>query len=79
MNIPPPSCSRQFVHTLAPIAVAYVIAHYFSLLAFQGQAMAFLSSDPLGDGSDLFGTASSTIDYNVVSAQGIWYVQVGAW
>ena len=40
--------------------------------------MAFLASDPLGDGSDLFGTASSTIDYNVVSAQGIWYVQVGA-
>ena len=75
---PTAQLSRQFVHTLAPIAVAYVIAHYFSLLAFQGQAMAFLSSDPLGDGSDLFGTASSTIDYNVVSAQGIWYVQVGA-
>jgi hypothetical protein len=75
---PTSELSRQFVHTLAPIAVAYVIAHYFSLLAFQGQAMAFLASDPLGDGSDLFGTASSTIDYNVVSAQGIWYVQVGA-
>ncbi len=70
--------SRQFVHTLAPIAVAYIVAHYFSLLAFQGQAMAFLSSDPLGHGSNLFGTASVTIDYNVVSAQGIWYVQVGA-
>jgi hypothetical protein len=75
---PTAELSRQFVHTLAPIAVAYVAAHYFSLLAFQGQAMAFLSSDPLGDGSNLFGTASSTIDYNVISAQGIWYVQVGA-
>jgi hypothetical protein len=70
--------SRRFVHTLAPIAVAYVVAHYFSLLAFQGQAMAFLSSDPLGHGSDLLGTASATIDYNVVSAKGIWYVQVAA-
>jgi hypothetical protein len=75
---PTSQLSRQFIHTLAPIAVAYVIAHYFSLLAFQGQAMAFLSSDPLGDGSNLLGTASATIDYNVVSAQGIWYVQVGA-
>jgi hypothetical protein len=75
---PTSELSRQFVHTLAPIAVAYVLAHYFSLLAFQGQAMAFLSSDPLGDGSNLFGTATATIDYNVVSAQGIWYVQVGA-
>ena len=40
-----------------PIALAYVAAHYFTLLLFQGQAMAFLASDPLGDGSDLFGTA----------------------
>jgi len=75
---PTSELARQFVHTLTPIAVAYVIAHYFSLLAFQGQAMAFLSSDPLGHGSNLFGTASATIDYNIVSAQGIWYVQVGA-
>jgi hypothetical protein len=75
---PTSELARQFVHTLTPIAVAYVTAHYFSLLAFQGQAMAFLSSDPLGDGSNLFGTATATIDYNVVSAQGIWYVQVGA-
>ena len=75
---PTSELARQFVHTLTPIAVAYILAHYFSLLAFQGQAMAFLSSDPLGDGSDIFGTASATIDYNVVSAQAIWYVQVGA-
>jgi hypothetical protein len=40
--------------------------------------MAFLSSDPLGEGSDLLGTADATIDYNAVSAQAIWYVQVGA-
>jgi hypothetical protein len=55
-----------------------MIAHYFSLLAYQGQAAAFLASDPLGRGWDVFGTASSTIDYTVVSANGIWYVQVGA-
>ena len=40
-----------------PIAAAYVVAHYFSLLAYQGQAVAFLISDPLGHGSNLFGTA----------------------
>ena len=50
--------ARRFVHSLVPIALAYVIAHYFSLLAYQGQAMASLASDPLGNGSDLFGTAS---------------------
>ena len=67
-----------FAHTLIPIALAYVVAHYFSLLAYQGQAMASLVSDPLGDGSDIFGTASTTIDYNVITATGIWYVQVAA-
>jgi hypothetical protein len=70
--------ARRFVHSLVPIAFAYMIAHYFSLLAYQGQAAAFLASDPLGRGWDVFGTASSTIDYTVVSANGIWYVQVGA-
>ena len=68
----------RFAHTLVPIALAYIVAHYFSLLAYQGQATAYLASDPLGKGSDIFGTASATIDYSVISATGIWYVQVAA-
>jgi hypothetical protein len=70
--------ARRFVISLVPIALAYVIAHYFSLLAYQGQAMAALISDPLGDGSNLFGTNTASIDYGIVSASGIWYVQVAA-
>jgi hypothetical protein len=70
--------ARRFVHSLVPIALAYVVAHYFSLLAYQGQAVAYLASDPLGDGSDLFGTAGQTVDYSIITATGIWYVQVAA-
>jgi hypothetical protein len=71
--------ARFFVVALVPIALAYVIAHYFSLLAFQGQAMGYLLSDPLGDGSDYFGSATtSTIDYTYISPTAIWYVQVVA-
>jgi hypothetical protein len=70
--------SRRFVHSLIPISLAYVIAHYFSLLTYQGQAMAFLVSDPLGNGSDVFGTATATIDYNLIGPNGVWYVQVFA-
>jgi hypothetical protein len=70
--------SRRFVHSLIPIALAYVVAHYFSLLMYQGQAVAYLVSDPLGDGSNVFGTATATIDYNLVGANGVWYVQVFA-
>lgn len=69
-----------FAHTLIPIALAYLIAHYFSLFVFQEQAQfTYLLSDPLGTGTtDLFGTASAGIDFTVVSANAIWYVQVGA-
>ncbi len=70
--------ARRFAHSLVPIAFAYLVAHYFSLLAFQGQAIAYLASDPLGECSDLLGTASATINYGLLSATGIWYVQVAA-
>jgi hypothetical protein len=66
-----------FVHSLVPIALAYVAAHYLTLLLFQGQAAGFLASDPLGDGSNLFGTADSQIDYTVIGANATWYWQVG--
>jgi hypothetical protein len=68
----------RFAHTLIPIAFAYAIAHYFSLLAYQGQAVGYLVSDPLGHGSNIFGTAHATIDYGLVTGATIWYVQVGA-
>lgn len=69
-----------FAHTLIPIAFAYLVAHYFSLFVFQEQAQfTYLLSDPLGTGTtDLFGTASSGIDFRLLSANTIWYVQVGA-
>jgi hypothetical protein len=69
--------ARAFAHSLVPIALAYVAAHYFTLLLFQGQALEFLASDPLGEGSDLFGTADSQIDYTLIGSNPTWYWQVG--
>jgi hypothetical protein len=70
---------RTFVHSFVPIALAYLVAHYFTLFLFQEQAQfTYLLSDPLGDGSDIFGTASGGIDYGVIGATAVWYVQVGA-
>jgi hypothetical protein len=68
----------RFVHTLVPIALAYVVAHYWSLLIFQSQAIWYLASDPLGNGSNIFGTAGGQIDFSVLTPNSIWYVQVGA-
>jgi hypothetical protein len=70
--------TRTFAHTLVPISFAYVLAHYFSLLLWQSQAMIYLASDPLGNGANIFGTANFQIDYHVISYAAIWYVQVAA-
>jgi hypothetical protein len=69
---------ESFAHTLVPIGFGYVLAHYFSLLIWQGQAIGYLVSDPLGNGTNLFGTSQYQIDYNVISFALIWYVQVAA-
>jgi hypothetical protein len=68
--------ARAFVHSLVPIALVYVAAHYLTLLVFQGQAMGALISDPFGTGADLFGTAGAGIDYGLLGANLIWYLQV---
>jgi hypothetical protein len=70
--------ARIFAHTLLPISAAYFVAHYFSLLAFQGQAVYSLVSDPLGNGANLFGTANVDVDYSLLTGNLLWYVQVGA-
>jgi hypothetical protein len=76
-----------FAHTLIPIAFAYLVAHYFSLFFFQEQAQfTYLLSDPLGTATTnlfgttggIFGIATGGIDFKVLSANAIWYVQVGA-
>jgi hypothetical protein len=77
-GIPWHPLSVRFVHSLVPIAFAYVAAHYFSFLVLEGQAGVALLSDPLGNGWDLFGTASWTVNLALLSAVAVWYVQVGA-
>jgi hypothetical protein len=68
--------ARSFAHTLVPIGFAYVLAHYFSLLVWQGQAIGYLASNPLGHGTDYFDTAHWHVNYNFIGSTGIWYVQV---
>ena len=74
----PDEVANAFVHSLVPIALAYAVAHYFSLLVFEGQTALRLASDPFGRGWDLFGTADWQISYTALSPSLIAYVQVGA-
>jgi len=68
----------RFVHSLVPIAFAYLVAHYFSLLLLEGQQGIALASDPFGTGWNLFGTAGWHINYGLLSAFAVWYIQVAA-
>jgi hypothetical protein len=70
--------AARFAHSLVPIGLAYVVAHYFSALGDEGQRIFYLVSDPFGTGANLFGTSGATVDYTWISANAIWYVQVAA-
>ena len=67
-----------FVLSLVPIALVYVVAHYFSLLLVQGQFAIPLASDPLGRGWDLLGTGGFRPNLAPLAPNTIWYVQVAA-
>jgi hypothetical protein len=66
----------EFAYTLVPIALAYNIAHYYTLLLVQGQHVIHLISDPFGFGWNLFGTAHYAIAIGIMQAGFIWHSQV---
>ena len=68
----------RFVLSLVPISIAYHIAHYFSYLAIGGQYIIPSLSDPLGRGSDLFGTAAYQPNVGIVGPWLQWSVAVVA-
>lgn len=68
--------AAAYVYSLVPIALAYQVAHYYSLLLIQGQAIIALVSDPFGWGWNLFGTADYGINVGLIGADFIWYSQV---
>jgi hypothetical protein len=69
---------QAFIGSLIPIALAYVVAHYLTLLLIQGQLAIPLASDPFGYGWDLFGTLDFRVNVQPLSADQIWYAQAGA-
>ena len=70
--------ATRFAHSLVPIVLAYVVAHYFSFLVLEGQLAFVRLSDPFGVGWDLFGTDDWIVNLSLVSPTAIWYVQVAA-
>jgi len=67
--------SLMFAHTMLPIAFAYHVTHYLSLLLFESQTFFYRLNDPIGTGADLFGINDVTIVY-FLSPVALWTIQV---
>ncbi len=52
-----------FAHSIVPIIVGYIAAHYLSYLWEGGQRTLILASDPFSNGSNWFGTADWEVSY----------------
>jgi hypothetical protein len=53
----------QFAHSIVPIVIGYVIAHYLTYLLEVGQQTLVYMSDPFSNGSNWFGTADWQVSY----------------
>lgn len=54
---------RTFAHSMVPILVGYVVAHYLTLFVDVGVQTLAYASDPLGTGANILGTAGLTPSY----------------
>ena len=75
-RVPIPEVAGAFVFSLVPIALAYNIAHFLSLLLINGQLIIPLASDPFGAGWNVFGTAGYEPNVSIVGAKFVWFLSV---
>ena len=67
--------SLLFGHTMLPIAFAYHVTHYLSLLLYESQTILYRLNDPYGIGWNLFGIDEVAINY-FLTPVALWGIQV---
>lgn len=67
--------SLLFGHTMLPIAFAYHVTHYLSLLLYESQTILYRLNDPYGIGWNLFGINDVSINY-FLTPVALWGIQV---
>jgi hypothetical protein len=70
--VPRSAPPRSFAHSVVPIVVGYVTAHYLSYFVEQGQTTIRQLSDPKVDGANLLGTAGMGSATGCPSIRGCW-------
>ena len=61
------SLPDRYAHSLVPIIVGYVVAHYLTLLVIVGQQTVVRLSDPLSRGWNVFGTADLSLSNDLLA------------
>src|SRR5690606_31078831 len=72
----PDRLPTRFAHSLLPIALGYIVAHYYSLAVLEGQRTLILAADPFGDGNNLLGLTPGDVNTSLVTATGVVTLQV---
>ena len=67
-----------FAPSVVPVALGYVVAHYYSFLVVEGQQAFVRLADPLGIGANWLGTAHLQPSYALVTPTIVADVQVAA-
>ncbi len=67
---------RRYVASLVPIVFGYSVAHYFTYLIVEGQALIALLSNPYGRNWNLFGTVDHVVNLAPVGPRTVSWVQV---
>jgi len=76
-TMPRRELAGAYAHSLVPIAIGYLVAHYFSLFVLEGQRTAIYMSDPFATSANWFGTAERVVDNTIAEHPGaISIVQV---
>ncbi len=67
--------SNLFGHTMLPIAFAYHVTHYLTLLLFESQTFFYRFNDPIGIGMNVLNVEEPKINY-FIEPLVIWGIQV---
>ena len=67
-----------FAPSVVPVALGYVVAHYYSFLAVEGQRAFIRLSDPLGTGANWLGTGHLQVSFAAATPVIVADVQVAA-
>lgn len=64
-RVPRSELPRRFAHSIVPIIVGYIVAHYLTYFIVQGQQTLVQMSDPLSRGDNLLGTGDWAVWYGL--------------